>query len=149
MRKKSQVEKEQAAQRLDCFMSVLYLFPGALNVQDMDMLVKREEELSKIYRYTGRTFFTLYLMGCGVHYFRRGSTPFFRDVMKHTVLLLSGTFITAMMAEKLASELHYNRLLIQMADKYNFSPEEVMDLQRNLNQYYIRKEREHEIHRDT
>ena len=34
-----------------------------------------------------------------------------------------------------------------MADKYNFTPEEVMDLQRNLNQYYIQKERDNDLKR--
>lgn len=65
--------------------------------------------------------------------------------MKHIVLSVGGTFITAMVAERLASELYYNKVLIQMSDKYNFTPEEVMDLQRNLNQYYIQKDRESDL----
>ncbi len=68
--------------------------------------------------------------------------PYFRDVMKHTVLCVGGTFASAMLAERLASEMYYNKLLIQLSDKYNFTPEEVLDLQRNLNQYYIKKDRE-------
>lgn len=42
----------------------------------------------------------------------RGRTPYFRDIVKHTVLGLGGTFSAAMLSEKLASELYYNRLLI-------------------------------------
>lgn len=68
--------------------------------------------------------------------------------MKHTVLSISGTFVTALGAERLASELYYNRLLIQLSDKYNFTPEEVLDLQRNLNQYYIKKDREQDLSRN-
>ena len=34
-----------------------------------------------------------------------------------------------------------------MADKYNFTAEEVMDLQRNLNQYYIQKDREADLNK--
>ena len=56
-----------------------------------------------------------------------------------------GTYLSAMLSEKVAAELYYNKLLIQLADKYNFTPEEVMDLQRNLNQYYIKKDRESDI----
>ena len=52
-RKVSAIEKEKAAQRLDCFLSVLYLFPNCLDVNDTDLLQKREEELSKIYKYSG------------------------------------------------------------------------------------------------
>jgi hypothetical protein len=41
--------------------------------------------------------------------------------------------VAALGAERLSSELYYNKLLIQLSDKYNFTPEEVLDLQRNLN----------------
>ena len=42
-----------AAQRLDCFLSVVYLFPTCLDPRDMDLLVLREKELSKIFTYSG------------------------------------------------------------------------------------------------
>jgi hypothetical protein len=101
---------------------------------DMELLKKREDELSKIYTYSGRGFFCTYVLGVAGYYFMRGrSTPFFKSVMKHSVLSIGGTFLTAMVAERLASELYYNKVLIQLSDKYNFTPEEVMDLQRNLN----------------
>jgi hypothetical protein len=47
--------------------------------------------------------------------------------------------------EKIAAELYYNRILLDLADKYNFTPEEVVDLQRNLNEYYIMREREEDL----
>lgn len=101
---------------------------------DMETLNKREEELSKIYQYTGRGFFISYVLGVTAFYALRGrSIPYFRDVAKHTFLAVSGTFVAALSAERLASEMYYNKALIQMADKYNFTPEEVLDLQRNLN----------------
>ena len=68
--------------------------------------------------------------------------------MKHSVLALSATFGVALGSERLASELYYNKLLIQLSDKYNFTPEEVLDLQRNLNQYYIKKDRDQDISRN-
>ena len=42
---------------------------------------------------------------------------------------------------------YYNRIIMSLVDKYNFNPEEVMDLQRNLNQYYIAKDRETDLKR--
>lgn len=100
----------------------------------MELLGKREGELSKIYRYTGRGFFFSYLAGVtGYYIFKGRSMPFFKNFMKHSILCIGGTFIFALAAERIASELYYNRMLIQLADKYNFTPEEVMDLQRNLN----------------
>ena len=75
----------------------------------------------------------------------KGRLPFFRTFTKHTILAGAGTYCAAMATEKIAAELYYNKLLIQLADKYNFTPEEVMDLQRNLNQYYIKKDREADI----
>jgi hypothetical protein len=60
--------------------------------------------------------------------FRRGSMPYMRDVMKHMILGIGGTFLFARGAEKIAAEMYYNKILIQLADKYNFTPEEVMDL---------------------
>ncbi len=138
------------AQRLDFFLSVVYLFPNCLDPVDMETLQKRENELSKIYMYSGRGFFASYVLGVTAFYALRGrSLPFFRDFMKHTFLAVSGTFVSALSAERLASELYYNKALIQMADKYNLTPEEVLDLQRNLNQYYIKKDRELDLNRNT
>jgi hypothetical protein len=37
--------------------------------------------------------------------------------------------------------------MMNLVEKYNFTPEEVMDLQRNLNQYYIQKDRESDLKR--
>ena len=54
--------------------------------------------------------------------------PYFRQVMKHTMLASAGTFCAGLAAEKVAAELYYNKLMISLADKYNFTPEEVMDL---------------------
>ena len=150
MRKKTHVQKELAAQRLDCFLSVVYLFPNCLDPNDMELMTKREQELQKIYTYSGRGFFLSYLLGVTAFYALRGkTTPYFRSVVKHTVLCVGGTFAAALGAERLASELYYNKLLIQLSDKYNFTPEEVLDLQRNLNQYYIRRDRESDIARSA
>jgi len=43
---------------------------------------------------------------------RGKGTPFFRSVVKHSVLCIGGTFGSALLAERLASELYYNKLLI-------------------------------------
>ena len=144
----SALEKEKAAQRLDCFLSILYLYPNCIDVKDMEMLAKRENELSMIYTYSARGFLALYCLGFVGHFaLRKGTSPYFKDVVQHTVLGLFGTFGTGYVCEKIASEMYYNQVMIQMADKYNFTPEEVLDLQRNLNQYYIKKDREADLKR--
>ena len=51
-----------------------------------------------------------------------------KDVTMHSILGLFGTFGMGYMAEKVAAEFYYNSVMISMADKYNFTPEEVMDL---------------------
>jgi hypothetical protein len=144
-RKKTAIELEKSSQRLDCFLSVCYLFPNVLEPKDMEMLAKRETELTKIYRYGGRGFFTAYSLGVAAMCLRRGTLPYFRDMAMHSILCVGGSFCAAYMAEKIASETYYNTVLINMSDKYNFTPEEVMDLQRNLNQYYIKKDREADL----
>jgi hypothetical protein len=78
----------------------------------MALLGKRENELTKIYQYAGRGFFASYLAGVGTYYFLKGRTPFFRDIAKHSILSVGGMFAAALLAERLASELYYNRLLI-------------------------------------
>lgn len=104
----------------------------------MDLLGKREDELSAIYKYSGRGFFFAYGLGAMAYFgLRKGTMPYFKDMFKHLILNVGGTFMFAYSAEKIAAEMYYNQILIQLADKYNFTPEEVMDLQRNLNQYYI------------
>ena len=102
-------------------------------------------ELTKIYRYSGWSFLGVYSMCSLASIAMRGQLPYFRKFLTHSTLALAGTFGSALLGEKIASELYYNKLLIQLADKYNFTPEEVMDLQRNLNQYYIKKDREADI----
>ena len=42
----------------------------------------------------------------------RGRVPFFRDVVKHSILLSAGTYSVALGCERLAGELYYNKLLI-------------------------------------
>ena len=76
---------------------------------------------------------------------RRGMFPYFRDWLKHGVLCVGGGLGFGMLSEKLACELHYNKVMIKLADKYNFTPQEVTELQRNLNEYYIQKEREMDL----
>ena len=73
--------------------------------------------------------------------------PYFKDLMTHTVLCVGGSFVISRLCEKVAAEFYYNRVLINLSDKYNFSPEEVLDLQRNLNQFYIKRERENDLKR--
>ena len=119
-----------------------------LEARDMDLLNRREEELTRIYQYSGYGFFGMYTLACLGNIVMKGRMPYFRSFVKHSILAGTGTFCSALGVEKLAAELHYNKLLIMMADKYNFTPEEVMDLQRNLNQYYIKKDREADINRD-
>ena len=79
----------------------------------MDLLVKRENELTKIYQYVGRGFFASYFVGVSVFYFMRGrGTPFFKDILKHSILGIGGTFLSALVAERIAAEFYYNRVLI-------------------------------------
>ena len=140
--------KEQAAQRLDCFLSVVYLFPNCLEPQDMDLLAQRDRELTKIYQYSAYGFAGAYAF-CGLFAtMMTGRLPYFKTVVKHTILGATGTLCSGLACEKIAAEMYYNRILISLSDKYNFTPEEVMDLQRNLNQYYIKKDRETDINRD-
>ena len=114
----------------------------------MDLLAKRETELTAIYKYSARGFLGLYLVGAlGYYGLRKGSMPYFKDVTMHVILSVFGAFSVGYLSEKMASELYYNQILIQQADKYNFTPEEVMDLQRNLNQYYIKRDRESDLNR--
>mmetsp|Transcript_15614 Transcript_15614/g.26379 ORF Transcript_15614/g.26379 Transcript_15614/m.26379 type:complete len:115 (-) Transcript_15614:72-416(-) len=111
----------------------------------MELLAQREEELGKIYKYSGRTFLGLYMVAGLGSCITKGRLPFFSTFVKHSILSITGTFCTAAAFEKVGAELYYNQLLIQLSDKYNFTPEEVIDLQRNLSQYYIRKDREAEM----
>lgn len=107
------IEREKASQRLDCFLSVVYLFPNCLDPNDMELLSKRETELTKITQMTGRGFFCLYGLGFIANFaIRRGMMPYFKDVVTHTILMVGGAFVTARLCEKVAAEFYYNRVLI-------------------------------------
>ena len=58
-KKQSALERENASQRLDCFLSILYLYPNCIEVKDMDLLAKREQELDTIFKYSARGFLAL------------------------------------------------------------------------------------------
>ena len=95
----------------------------------MDLLTKHENELTMIDKYTGRGFFCAYALGfLGNFALRRGTMPFFKQLTMHTVLMVAGSFVSARLAEKVAAEFYYNQVLINLANKYNFTPEEVLDL---------------------
>ena len=124
------------------------MFPNCLELDDLEIMRKREDDLTKIYKFTGKAFGAAFLIGFAyVFMLRRGSMPYFKDFIKHGILCTAGTFLSAELSDKLAAELYYNRIMMQIVDKYNFTPEEVMDLQRNLNQYYISKDRESDLKR--
>lgn len=124
------------------------MFPSCLEARDVDMLAKREDELSKTYRYGGYTFLAGYGLLSIANIIGKGRLPYFRNFMKHSILAGTGTVCSALAVEKIAAEVYYNKILIQLADKYNFTPEEVLDLQRNLNAYYIKKDRDADMARD-
>ena len=109
-------------------MSVVYIFPSCIEVRDMDLLSQREKELSKIYRYSGWSFAGVYGMCALGSIAMSGRLPYFRKFLTHTTLAMAGTYGSAHVGEWVAAERYYNKLLIQLADKYNFTPEEVMDL---------------------
>ena len=108
-KKSSALEREKAAQRLDCFLSILYLYPNCIELKDMDMLAKRETELAAIYKYSARGFLGLYFVGAmGYFVIRKGTMPYFKDVSMHLILGCFGAFMTGYFSEKIASEMYYN-----------------------------------------
>jgi hypothetical protein len=44
-KKQGAIAREQAATRLDCFLSVVYMFPNCLELADMELLAKRESDI--------------------------------------------------------------------------------------------------------
>ena len=79
----------------------------------MDMLAKREKELSDIFKYSARGFLGLYCVGVlGFYGIRKGSLPYFKDVVMHSILGITGTFGTGYVCEKVAAEFYYNQVLI-------------------------------------
>ena len=105
----SALEKERAAQRLDCFLSILYLYPNCIDVKDMDLLAKRETELNSIFKYSARGFLGLYFLGFAANFaIRKGTMPYFKDVVMHSILGVFGTFGTGYLCEKVAAEFYYN-----------------------------------------
>ena len=99
----------------------------------MELLALRDKELSMIYRWSAYAFLGGYAIASFGNVVMKRRLPYFRSFMKHSMLATAGTLGTGLLSEKLAAEMYYNRLLISLSDKYNFTPEEVMDLQRNLN----------------
>ena len=146
-RKQGQYQREKAAERLDCFLTITYIYPHILDPKDIDLMRKRELELNAITKYTTYGFFALYGLGLLGRIATKGSFPYFRDWVKHLVLGVGGGLGTGLLAEKLSAELYYNKILISLADKYSFTPQEVTELQRNLNEYYIERERQEDLAR--
>ena len=103
-----------AASRLDCFLSIAYLYPMVIEPRDMDLMVQRDNELMHIYRYSGWAFFGTY---CGVSLFKmigrgRLQLPYMKTFVRHTCIIFPGTLCFALGCEKIAAELYYNNMLI-------------------------------------
>ena len=112
-KKQSALEREKSAQRLDCFLSILYLYPNCIELKDLDMLSKRERELNDIFKYSARGFLGLYALGFVGHFaLRMGSMPYFKDIVMHSILGITGTFGTGYLCEKVAAEFYYNKVMI-------------------------------------
>ena len=110
-------------------------------------MVRRENELTMISKYTTYGVMGLYGLGLAARIFRRGTFPYFSDWVKHAFLFVGSGLGMGLLAEKLSAELVYNKILINLANKYSFTPQEVTELQRNLNEYYIEREREEDLAR--
>ena len=124
------------------------MFPTCLEVRDLELMAKREQELTRCFQLGGYGFLGAYTLLSVANIIMKGRMPYFRTFTKHFILAGCGTFCSAFVVEKIAAELYYNKILIQMADKYNFTPEEVNDLHKNLNAYYIKKDRESDMARE-
>ena len=77
-RKQNHIQKEKSAQRLDCFLSVVYLFPNCLEPRDVELLALRDRELTAIYRYGAYAFFGTYCVSSIGSIFMKGRLPYFR-----------------------------------------------------------------------
>ncbi|CAI2382306.1 unnamed protein product [Moneuplotes crassus] len=146
-RTQGQYQKEKQAERLDCFLTITYIYPHVLDPKDVDTLAKRETELTLISKYFTYGTMALYGLGLAARIYKRGMFPYFSDWVKHAVLFVGGGLGTGLLAEKIACETYYNKILINMSNKYAFTPQEVTELQRNLNEYYIEREREEDLAR--
>jgi hypothetical protein len=107
----------------------MYLFPHCLDQNDMELIKSKEKELKVINYYSRTGFIVAYIAGMGGYLLTRGRSGIsVKNIMKHSILALSGTFLTAISAERLAKEIYYNNVLIQLSNKYNFTPEDLDDL---------------------
>ena len=78
----------------------------------MDLMALRDKELTNIFKYGGYTFLGGYALTSLGSILMKGRLPFFRTFTKHSILAGCGTYATAMVSEKIAAELYYNKLLI-------------------------------------
>ena len=114
-------------------------------MRDLEMMSKRDEELSKINHTTSYTFAGVTCFLFITNFILTWRTPYFSQVLWYLAFGSSGFFLGGLIVEKIAAELYYNKILLDMADKYNFSPSEVVELQWNLNEYYIWRDKEEDL----
>ncbi len=89
---------------------------------------------------SARGFQALYAGGVLFRYMR-GSGFYFRTWTSLGVGLVLGTIATYHISERIACDLYYNRILLEMANRYNISRAEIIKLQTSLNKHYIQEER--------
>ena len=88
------------------------MFPNCLEPRDVELLAMRDQELTKIYQYSGYSFLGAYALASTFGIIMKGRLPFFRTAFKHFTLAGSGTFCAALAGEKVAAELYYNKVMI-------------------------------------
>lgn len=81
-----------------------------------------------------------YIAGTAVRYFK-GKPVYFRNWIGLILGFGLGSMITYHLADRLAADLYYNRVLIDMANRYNITRQEVISLQTALNKHHLEHER--------
>jgi hypothetical protein len=85
------------------------MFPNCLEVEDMVIMSKREQDLDTIRIFSAQAFLGVYATCFLGHFlFRMGSAPYMKDCVKHGILAIAGTSASFKLSEKVAAETYYN-----------------------------------------
>ena len=112
-----------------------YLFPNCLEEEDLRKYNQRERDLKQIRSQSVNIWLASYgLLNIAYIGMRRKqiSVPIASFFVKHLILNIGGAFVFQKTCEKIAMEYHYNQILEEMAERYNFTESEVQELQRGV-----------------
>ena len=131
-------EKKELFKKLDNFLEAIYLSPTYFPLEILQALKFREEKLS-FWRTTGQiiggaTFSSIWIL----YKFRFNPSFYFRNFAYYAIFTGISSYLGGRFAEYTGNIKFYREMILKIANDYNITDEEIIELQQKFNEHVIK-----------